>query len=163
MGLSLVLILAILAALWLGRQWMRNLPPAKTRKIMIGGGLALLVAAGVILVASGKLAGLFAVAAGLAPWIARAMRLHGWWTVFRRMTGRAGQPRTGDTGESRPAAPDTAMTRDQAYEILGLSKGASEEEIREAHRRLMRTNHPDSGGSNWIAARLNQARDVLLG
>ncbi|CAA7615947.1 DnaJ domain-containing protein [Magnetospirillum sp. SS-4] len=163
MGLSLILIVTVLAVLWLGSRWLRHASPARIRKIVIGAGLALLVAVGVALVATGKLAGLFAVAAGLAPWIGRAMRLHGWWTAFRRMTGQTGQPRTGETGESRPAAPDAVMTRDQAYEILGLAKGASPDEIREAHRRLMRANHPDSGGSTWIAARLNQARDVLLG
>jgi curved DNA-binding protein CbpA len=54
------------------------------------------------------------------------------------------------------------MSVDEAYQVLGLRPGASEADIREAHRRLMRTAHPDSGGSDWLAARINQARDVLL-
>jgi DnaJ homolog subfamily C member 19 len=55
-----------------------------------------------------------------------------------------------------------AMTRDEAYEVLGLRAGATEDDIRAAHRRLMRGAHPDSGGSDWLASRINQARDVLL-
>ena len=56
-----------------------------------------------------------------------------------------------------------AMSRDEAYEVLGLHPGASETDIKEAHRRLMRGAHPDAGGSDWLAARINQARDILLG
>ena len=55
------------------------------------------------------------------------------------------------------------MTRAEAYDVLGLHPGASEAEIRAAHHRLMRAAHPDSGGSDWLATRINQARDVLLG
>jgi DnaJ homolog subfamily C member 19 len=55
------------------------------------------------------------------------------------------------------------MSREEAFEVLGLRAGASEAEIRAAHHRLMRAAHPDTGGSDWVAARINQARDVLLG
>jgi DnaJ family protein C protein 19 len=55
------------------------------------------------------------------------------------------------------------MTRDEAFQVLGLPRNASAQDIREAHRRLMRAAHPDSGGSDWLAARINQARDLLLG
>ncbi len=65
-------------------------------------------------------------------------------------------------GGSRRRA-SSQMTRQEAYEVLGLHPGASEAEIREAHRRLMRGAHPDAGGSDWLAVRINQARDILLG
>ena len=55
-----------------------------------------------------------------------------------------------------------ALSRDEAYEILGLAKGASREEIVAAHRGLMKKLHPDHGGSTALAARVNQAKDVLL-
>jgi len=54
------------------------------------------------------------------------------------------------------------MTRDEAYEVLGLAKGASAEEVIRAHRALMKKFHPDHGGSTALAARVNQAKDVLL-
>ncbi|WP_043340199.1 J domain-containing protein [Belnapia moabensis] len=55
------------------------------------------------------------------------------------------------------------MTRAEALAILGLAEGADAEAIRAAHRRLMQSAHPDRGGSDWLAARVNQARDILLG
>eukprot|EP00871_Galdieria_phlegrea_P005391 jgi/Galph1/5853/GphlegSOOS_G4473.1 len=55
------------------------------------------------------------------------------------------------------------MTREEAFQILGIRKGASLENIRAAHRRLMLLNHPDSGGSTVIASKVNEAKDLLLG
>jgi hypothetical protein len=53
------------------------------------------------------------------------------------------------------------MSKDEAYEVLGLPKGASEMEVVRSHRSLMKKLHPDHGGSTHLAARVNQAKDVL--
>ena len=62
-----------------------------------------------------------------------------------------------------PGAPAGRMGRAEALSILGLQDPVSESDVRAAWVRLMRVAHPDSGGSDWLAARVNQAKDVLLG
>ena len=66
-------------------------------------------------------------------------------------------------GSSRSASPSPGrMSRKEALEILGLREGASDGDVRAAWVRVMRGVHPDGGGTDWLAARVNQARDVLL-
>ncbi|TGD99770.1 DnaJ domain-containing protein [Methylobacterium nonmethylotrophicum] len=65
-------------------------------------------------------------------------------------------PRPGGAAQPGP------MTEEEAYQILGLQRGAPLEEVRRAHRTLMKRLHPDQGGSDYLAARVNAAKDFLL-
>ena len=56
-----------------------------------------------------------------------------------------------------------SITKKEAYQILGLNEGATKKEILESYQNLMKKNHPDLGGSDWITKKLNEARDILLG
>lgn len=67
---------------------------------------------------------------------------------------------SGGSGSSRP--PSSVMSREEAARILGVSPQADERTVRLAYRDLMQRNHPDTGGSEYLASQINQAKDVLL-
>ena len=75
------------------------------------------------------------------------------WRQNAQGNGAGGQRRTATGGK---------MTAEEAYQILGLQPGASRDDIARAHRALMKKLHPDQGGSTYLAARVNEAKDTLL-
>jgi DnaJ homolog subfamily C member 19 len=103
--------------------------------------------------------------AGQGPRLVAGLALAGP-VLWRRWQMGGGAHFNASPGQRSPPPPrsgGSGLTRDEAYDVLGLEPGASEQEILAAHRRLMRMAHPDAGGSDWLASRINQARDILLG
>jgi len=78
---------------------------------------------------------------------------------WRETAGAAPGART----EGRARGPSDVMSREEALAILGLQPGADAAAIKKSHRDLMMKLHPDQGGSTYLAAKLNRAKEVLLG
>jgi len=85
-----------------------------------------------------------------------APQLQRLWVLWRNNQG-------GFSGKAqgKPVNKST-MTVDEAYKVLGVNASATRQEIIEAHRKLILKNHPDRGGSSYLAAQINQAKDILL-
>jgi hypothetical protein len=84
-------------------------------------------------------------------------------TWLDREHGDDWRQRAGADGARREPPPprNAAMDRNEAYDILGLEPGATVDEVRAAHRRLIQRLHPDRGGSTFLAAKINEAKRVL--
>lgn len=159
--IPILLLIALLVALGLLLVvWLATAPPHQVARTLKRVGLVALVALGLVLLVETQLvAGLVALVAALVPWVLRLVRLHALWRVFRP---KPSSRRPDHAAREPPRHDGAGMSLAEAYGVLGLSPGATTTEIRAAHRRLMRLAHPDHGGSDWLAARINQARDRLL-
>jgi len=99
-----------------------------------------------VLAVTGRLPAAIAAVAALSPFVI------GWFTKRRRRT--AYDKQVGDTGKP--------MDAQEARRVLGVDENASEIEIKEAYKKLMKKVHPDQEGSQWMAEKLNEAKDLLL-
>ena len=150
-GLATLVLLVLLA-----RGYVRASPRRLATGFRRSAGI-FLGAAAIVLVWTGRLLAAMICASG--AWVL----LFGTAPPWQRTNSGAGQP--GGTGGQRQGGPTPlgAMSRAEALKVLGLEAGASEGDIRAAHRRLIQQNHPDKGGTNYLAAKINEAKDILLG
>ncbi len=140
---------------WFIKQ-MKQPDPALRRKALVRAGLLLLLSIVLILTLTGRLHWIGALAAASIPVVKYLLTLGLRFIPYFASRMASANPQ-------KPAASTGAMTREEALKVLGLDEQASDEDIVDAHRKLMQKVHPDRGGSDDLAARINEAKQVLLG
>lgn len=151
--MRLVLILAFVLAAYIAyTMFKRQKDPTKRWQIMA-------LTAAIVLLAAFVTGHLHWVGAAIGGAIAALTRLMPMLIKLAPMLG-LGEKHTKNNQET--ATPQQHITQAQALQILGLEPGASKEEIVAAHRKLIQKMHPDRGGSDYMAAQINTAKEVLL-
>lgn len=158
MGLFVLLVIILIAG-YLYYAKTKSTDSLQRKKQLFKVIFCLLILVTIALALSGRISWIIAAGAALLP-IAKFIFLFLWRSLpFIQMWMRS---RRLKEGRNTPSQKNDALTESEALEILGLKPGPSDEEIVQAHRELMQKIHPDRGGSNYMATKLNLARDLLL-
>jgi len=153
---KLILIAALVAGIIVARQWWRK--PSVTPNQRWQAVVMLLLVAILVLAASGKLNPLLAAIAALLPIVWKLLA-----TLSRHLPAALKAWQLFNRDSPKPAgSPASGLDRVEALQVLGLGESASRDDIINAHRRLIQKVHPDRGGSDYLATRINLAKDVLL-
>lgn len=158
-------VIILLAAIFLAYSVYRHIqqqPIEQRKKLVVRYGFIGLIVVLVLLAATGRMHWLGAVIAAMIP-LAKylmtiAMRVLPFLQQLQRQKGAQTEQQ-----HPPPSSSNSTMSRKEALDILGLQEGTNKNEIVDAHRRLIQKLHPDRGGNDYLAARVNQAKSVLLG
>ncbi len=147
-------VILVLALIVLGIRNIRRAPVEQRRGLLLRYGIYGLTLVVIVLVVTGKLhwvggaiAALFPIAQRIFPWFLRIMPF-----IKRSKT----------THQQEAKTPKNTMDVEHALKVFGFEEMLTKEEIIQRHRELIQKNHPDRGGSDFLAAQINQAKEVLL-
>jgi len=157
-----ILGIALTAAVFIILKRWDALSPAKRKTaiwkvVLVVGGAVLL-----FLVLTGRVHVLTAAVAALLPLLRKLPALLKFAPMIRQHLGQGGASAGGHQQQTGQAATGGDMTEQEACDVLGVVPGCDEQEVIAAHRRLIQKLHPDRGGNDYLAAKLNEAKSVLL-
>jgi hypothetical protein len=137
----LILVAGIILAIFGLYRFLMKAPPREIKTLFLAAAAVGVGVAALFLTLTGKLPVAIAILTALWPIAASYMKMN-------KESPRGGQ--------------NLPLTEKEAYDVLGLAQGAGPDDIRAAHLRLMKKVHPDQAGSDWLAKKINAARDLLL-
>lgn len=163
--IRLLLLLVPVMLVYMAIRWFQKTPSEQVSRWFKKIGWILVVVLMLVLMGTGKLNWLFAMLGVAIAFMVRLMpailnyapQLHRLWMSFT-----AGKQQQYHQQQSNRPPRGNTMSKAEALEVLGLIPGASEEQIIQAHRKLISKLHPDKGGSNYLAAQINLAKKTLL-
>ena len=142
------LILLIFALRVLAKTHPRNI--LRFLKIV---GIVVLAILVIYLLATGKFLAAMGGVTGIISLLVR------WGILWKQLNSLFSFKRTAEHGKERLIE----MSKMEALEVLGLKENCSQDDVKSAHKKLIKNIHPDQGGSDWLAAKNNRAKDILLG
>lgn len=159
--MSQILIIAAIIGVIFFLRWVRKQP----RNKQIQASLIMLAVVLIIMAATGRLNWVFPAIAALLAFAQKLVGLLNYLPFFQKLFGMKPDQdsNTGTESNNGTSPASTSMTTEEACKVLGVDENASKEEIIEAHRKLIQKIHPDRGGNDYLAAKINQAKDFLLG
>lgn len=158
----LILILALLLIALVVWYKIKNAKGEQRKKIIFWTIASGIIAVLALLAMTGKLNWITAAIGAVVAFIPKLMGYLKYLPLISRFYAQTKQQQGGGQQQRQPPPSKTAMSKQDALDVLGLKPGASKDEIIAAHKRMMQKVHPDRGGSDHLAAEINQAKDTLL-
>ena len=160
----IIILLAVIAIGLLLWYKISNAPADKRKNLIFWSTAGVIIGTLVVLAATGRMHWLYALGGTIAAFTPRVISALRYLPLINRFRQQYTQQKSQQSSQqSASRANPGKMTAAQAREILGVKTDASKEEIIMAHKRMMQKVHPDRGGTDFLAAQLNQAKDTLLG
>ena len=161
--LPLILGFVAVGAVFYLLRWFSSTDTKNVRKSIPWGAIGVVILVLLVLAVTGRIDAALAGFAALAVWGMRVMSMiqvgKRFTDMFKKTRGDSGP---GNTGEGQPRRPPPNMSSEEARDILALKPGATDDDIKAAYRRVIGQLHPDRGGTDYLAAKVNQAKGVLL-